>query len=533
MHTPPRVSYRALARVHTAEYLDSLDRPEALSAIFGVDPSALPVHSVMTSLRLACGGTLDAARSALKRGGASMNLLGGFHHAHPDRGAGLCPVNDIAVALAALRDEGLRGTVAVLDLDAHPPDGLAAFFWNEPRVWIGSLSGVDWGPLPGVDETVLPEGCDDATYLVALERLLRRMPARPALTFVIAGGDVLARDHLGMLGLTLAGVRRRDILVAARLKGLPSVWLPGGGYSADAWKALAGTGMAIASGSTRPISNRHHPMDRHFTWISNQLNPQDLEGGELLTEADLEETLGLRRERRSRLLGYYTVEGVEYALSRFGILDYLRRLGFDAFRVAIDADYSGDRLRLYGRAAGAEHLLIESLLERMHLDEGGEVLYLHWLTLRNPTARFSDTRPRLPGQETPGLGLAREAILLLVRMAARLGLNGLAFRPSHAHTAYPSRHDFVFLNPARQGRFEAMLRDLSGTPLLEITTAMDEGRVRLNGSPYAWEAELMICWRAPDPDDPTPDPWPTDAPEWREAVAAERERSRFTIAAAG
>src|SRR3972149_1853798 len=61
---------------------------------------------------------------------------------------------------------------------------------------------------------------------------------RPALAFVIAGGDVLLGDRFGRLGLSLAGARWRDIDVATELAGVPSVWLPGGGDHPEAWGGL-------------------------------------------------------------------------------------------------------------------------------------------------------------------------------------------------------------------------------------------------------------------------------------------------------
>src|SRR5262249_34747745 len=161
----------------------------------------------------AVGGTLAAARSARARGGPAFNAMGGFHHAGPALGGGLCALNDVAVAIAALRGDGMQGAIVVLDLDAHPPDGLAACLAGDPAAHIGSISGSDWGRLPGrVDETFLP-GADDAAYLAALASLLARLP-RPELCFVLAGGDVLAGDRMGALALTLEGVRARDLAVA-------------------------------------------------------------------------------------------------------------------------------------------------------------------------------------------------------------------------------------------------------------------------------------------------------------------------------
>jgi acetoin utilization deacetylase AcuC-like enzyme len=512
LRVPSRIRYRELARAHEESLLESLHDPVTLGNVFAVDPSDVVVDELLHSVRLACGGTLDAARTALVRKGPALNLLGGFHHAGPRRAGGFCVLNDIAVAILALRAEGFRRRVVVLDLDAHPPDGTAECFEADPGVWIGSLSGSDWGPLPGVDETVLPTGCDDGSYLAALESLLARMPSA-GLAFVIAGGDVLAGDRFGALALTLDGARRRDHAVRGVLGELPSVWLPGGGYTQHAWKVLAGTALTLALDSLEPIGNVD-PLSVEFARIARDLSHKDLEGADGLTAEDLMSALGQRSEQY-RFLDFYTVEGLEFGLHRYGILQHLRRLGYGEFRIAIDRDTRGDRMRLFAREDGKEHLLYEILLEKRMLGDA-RVLYVHWLTLRHPRGRFSAQRPRLPGQDEPGLGLSREAGLLLVRIAERLGLEGIAFRPSWFHTAYPARPYMRFVDPARQGRFEALLRDLKNVPLVEATTALHEGRVSINGEPYVWEADEMVHWLTPHPAD-------------KAAIAAERERVHFTL----
>ncbi|MBI5070960.1 MAG: histone deacetylase [Deltaproteobacteria bacterium] len=514
VRTPERIDWRALERVHTPELLESLAQAETLGRIFGADPSDIPVDEVLTTVRLACGATLAAARQTLRSREPHLNLLGGFHHAAPGTAGGFCPVNDVAVAVAALRDEGFRGKVVVLDLDAHPPDGLCACFAGDASVFVGSLSGSDWGPLPGVDETLLPQGCPDGPYLAALDALLARMP-EPELCFVIAGSDVLRGDRFGLLGLTLDGVRRRDRRVAAALAGLPSVWLPGGGYTDDAWKALAGTGMVLARGSLTPVPPHYDPMIARYSAIARQLTPELL-GESELSASDLEEALGLGgRESPRLLLGFYTAHGLEHALHSYGILEQLQRIGYTGLRVVVDHAGLGDRARILGTAGGEEHLLVEMVLERRLLS-GREVLFTHWLSLRNPRAHFSDRRPRLPGQDVPGLGLAREFGEILSRIAKRLGLAGVAFRPAHFHTAYSARHNMSFADPARQGRFEALIRDTAHLSLLQATLAVDEGRVRLDGAPYAWEADDQVYWLRGPPPEPG-------------AIAAAREAAHFTV----
>jgi acetoin utilization deacetylase AcuC-like enzyme len=186
------------------------------------------------------------------------------------------------VVIQALRAEGFRQRVVVLDFDAHPPDGTNECFSGDPSVWIGSLSGSDWGQLPGADETVLPVGCDDASYLEALDALLGRMPPS-GLAFVIAGGDVLGGDRFGALSLTTAGARRRDRAVASVLGELPSVWLPGGGYTQDAWKVLAGTALVLALDSLEPIADVD-PLNVEFTRIARELGRKARRRRALTTE---------------------------------------------------------------------------------------------------------------------------------------------------------------------------------------------------------------------------------------------------------
>lgn len=513
--TPRRVRYAELGRVHAADYLESLSEPQTLANVLAVDESELPIDETLGSLRLACGGTLMAARVALSTGRPAANLLGGFHHAGPARGGGFSVFNDVAVAVVSLRDHGYTEPVVVLDLDAHPPDGIASCLQHVSNVWIGSLSGAHWGDLGATDETLLPPSCGDDDYLRELSGLLGRMP--PAgIVFVLAGGDVLRGDRLGSLALTLEGARQRDLAVAARLEGVPSVWLPAGGYHPDAWKLLAGTVAAVAFGSREPVPEGRVPVRSRFWKIAEDLQFESVEGSRTVTEEDLLLDLGRTSSPRSgRFLGYYTRAGIEYGLYRYGVLGYLRRLGFDDFQVQIGRDPMGDRMRLFGEDAQGTHQLIDCVLECRRLGDR-DVLYVHWLTLQNPLGRFGSGRNRLPGQASPGLGLAREAGEILAQVARRLNLQGFAFTPAWYHTAAAAREAMRFMDPALQGRFESLTEALEGFPLSEATRAVAEGRVRLNGRPYRWEAGVMVHWFEGAADD-------------EQAVSRGREQARFTV----
>ena len=127
------------------------------------------------------------------------------------------------------------------------------------------------------------------------------------------------------------------------------------------------------------------------------------------------------------------------------------------------------------------------------------VLFIHWLSLRHPRAHFSERRPRLPGQEVPGLGLAQEAGTMLARMAVRLGLGGVAFRPSNFHVAYSARQGLRLRPAGAPGRFEALVRDLADYPLARATQLVADGKVLLGDTPYEWEADEMVYWLRESP----------------------------------
>ena len=448
LRTPALASWADLGRVHSAELLESLTHGDTLARIFATEAHELPIDAMLETLRLACGGT-----------------------------------------------------IAILDLDAHPPDGIARCLCHDAKVWIGSISAADWGDLGCVHERLLPENTGDERYLHTLDALLKEMP-KAALTFVLAGGDVLAADQLGALAMSEAGVAERDLRVATHLGERGSVWLPAGGYSPAGWRLLAGTATILSMGEIQPIPAAADPMASEFAHVARGLENLSGDDDLALTEADLVGGLGLPGVHEpTRLLGYYTASGIELALSRFGLLDHLRRLGYLDLRVELHDDPAGDVFRLLTHIEGVEQALVEASLSRLnHLDPSGEsveLLYVNWLTLRHPRARFTPDRPALPGQEVPGLGLARETTVLLARIAMRLHLVGVGFRPASYHVAYSARHRCSFADPQRQGRFRALRASMAGLPLIRATHLVDAGKVLLNGEVYAWEPDLMVHWLEP------------------------------------
>lgn len=186
--------------------------------------------------RRSSGATIAACRAALAEG-VAVNLAGGTHHAHADRGEGFCVFNDAAIAARLMQAERRAARVAIVDLDVHQGNGTASILEKDDSVFTLSLHGENNYPFEKARsdlDIALPDGTDDAAYLGHLEAALDALFARfdPQLIIYLAGADPHEGDRLGRLKLTAAGLAQRDrrVLDAARSRGLPVAIAMAGGY---------------------------------------------------------------------------------------------------------------------------------------------------------------------------------------------------------------------------------------------------------------------------------------------------------------
>lgn len=258
LHVPEAIAWDDLRLVHDESYVDAVANgtltAEAQRRI-GFPWSPMMVERSRRSV----GATLAAAREVVQVGSSAWaasapgvargfrpafavaaNLAGGTHHAFRDRGEGYCVFNDVAVAAAVLRRDGVITRAAVVDCDVHQGNGTAAIFRDEPAVFTFSLHGAKNYPfrkeVSDLDVT-FEDGAGDAEYLAALRAHLPRVldAARPDVVFYLAGADPYEGDRLGRLKLTIDGLRERDRVVfdACRARRHPVVVAMSGGYAPD------------------------------------------------------------------------------------------------------------------------------------------------------------------------------------------------------------------------------------------------------------------------------------------------------------
>lgn len=247
-HEAIPVAMETLEVAHSREYIHSFCNgsvdPRIVRRI-GIPWSEAFVRRSLASV----GGTLSAARAALKQGVAG-NIAGGTHHAFREYGEGYCVFNDIAVAALTLLAEKAVRRVAVIDLDVHQGNGTAAILQNEPCVFTFSMHGRKNFPFVKIPSTLdigVEDGTDDRAYLALLsEALPRVLCSSPDIIFYQGGVDPLHSDTLGRLTMTHNGLMERDRMVMeiAHEHEIPLVLTLGGGYAnpiSDTVQAHVGT----------------------------------------------------------------------------------------------------------------------------------------------------------------------------------------------------------------------------------------------------------------------------------------------------
>ncbi|MGH2427297.1 MAG: histone deacetylase family protein, partial [Candidatus Limnocylindria bacterium] len=196
------------------------------------------------------------------------------HHAAANRGSGFCLLNNVAVAVHALRAEGVARRVAIIDWDVHHGDGTQALFEADPELCYASTHAWPFYPGTGSSEEQgsgeargtkhnrpLHAGSGDDAFVGAWrDELLPLVEAfAPEAVLVSAGYDAHRSDPLANLNVTERGfgdTARMTGELSARL-GVGGVALVlEGGYDLDALRGstaatvrglLAGRGLAGAA----------------------------------------------------------------------------------------------------------------------------------------------------------------------------------------------------------------------------------------------------------------------------------------------
>jgi len=242
-----------------------------------------------------------------------------------------------------------------------------------------------------------------------------------------------------------------------------------------------------------------------YNKLTNFELQQDKKTDSLLSDEDIFGDLA-KKERPRLFLDFYSEEGINKALLKYGVFRELRKMGFSNFIIDLDTrDPYHHKFRAYHQKNEPDFLICEVYVRKKSFTAKptfktniyGETLALivvEWLTLQNPLAKFTAQRPQLPGQKFPGLGIGRKVLEIFINMCIRLKTDGLLNVPEHYHNATFYGRYFKYFNPQTEGYFHAIKRDLSHLGLHKLTWAIDrECLVDTNtGEYWKWFTDEQI-----------------------------------------
>jgi acetoin utilization protein AcuC len=214
-----------------------------------------PFRDMHEAGSMVAGGSLRAMEAIL-RGDVehAFHPGGGLHHAMRDRASGFCIYNDVALAVARARRDGLR--VLYIDLDVHHGDGVQALFWDDPGVLTvsfhetgrylfpgtGFADEIGEGGAAGTSVNVpLEPGTGEGPWLDAVRALVPSLAAafRPDIVVSQHGADSHAFDPLAHLRVTTTAMGEAARIVdAVAHRWAGGRWLATGGGGYDAYRVV-------------------------------------------------------------------------------------------------------------------------------------------------------------------------------------------------------------------------------------------------------------------------------------------------------
>ena len=209
----------------------------------------------------------------------------------------------------------------------------------------------------------------------------------------------------------------------------------------------------------------------------------------------------------AKLLGYYSASGIAYALSELGFSNLVEQFGFKDFQVTVTGDAWCQLLRINASVEEKTYLIVEgrfrrtsgplpgdTLLKKEYGEKTYSMVIIEWFLLQNPLAEFTPSKPQLPEQVYPGLGIKDEVMEIFFAVARRLKLDAYILNAMFFHNAFIYSPEYFFCDPRRQAEYLAIKRDGQDHSLQDLTLAVEGGFVYQQGQekPYNWTGATMV-----------------------------------------
>ncbi|MCZ8156355.1 MAG: hypothetical protein O9264_09580 [Leptospira sp.] len=218
-----------------------------------------------------------------------------------------------------------------------------------------------------------------------------------------------------------------------------------------------------------------------------------------LSLVDVSRELNTSLNMEPRLFNRFRKDEVEDLLSESGLLEAVRKRGFQTSRLSIEVlnDYDN---RVYIKTPD-DHVLIHMRLKVSQFqlkgdDEKFPMVYIDWLLTQN--LHFSGEKIKKDlyfGQEYPGLNVFTEITKFIRILAKKLGSSGAFNVPEYFHDAVLFGRNFKFIDPEKEGSFRALLKTFRGVNLRILSSQIHQNKVYYqSGELYEWKyGEMISC----------------------------------------
>jgi len=214
-HDAPRAEHEQLLRVHTEDYIKTIEAAAPQQGLIHLDPdTAMNSYTLEAALRAA--GAVVLATDLVITGqveNAFCNVRPPGHHATRSKAMGFCIFNNVAVGVAhAIAQYGLE-RVAIVDFDVHHGNGTEDIFRDDPRVMLCSTFQHPFYPYSGADSgndhiinVPLAARTDSQGFRNAVSSgwLPKLELFKPEMIFISAGFDAHREEDMANLSLVEA-----------------------------------------------------------------------------------------------------------------------------------------------------------------------------------------------------------------------------------------------------------------------------------------------------------------------------------------
>lgn len=189
-----------------------------------------------------------------------------------------------------------------------------------------------------------------------------------------------------------------------------------------------------------------------------------------------------------------------------GMVAHLKSRGFEDLFAVVERDETMIHyLKIYYANLNPQNLLIDlRLSESRFVPKGNafaksgiatlDMIVIEWLSAENPKNIFDPSKPQLPGQKKPGLGCLNYLMEMMYIVGSEVIKDGFMDIPDHMHGAIMYSRKFKFFNPVHEAILQAIIRDLKGHTLLDISWGMITGTIvdAATGTPQVYDPSEQI-----------------------------------------